>query len=183
MLVGERASPTMLFFCLHLFCLTLITGKDGPSLRRSLTRTWESSPNRSRTLEGRSRTIRFSPRMRESLHISSPLMIGELPLLLMGPATTILTKIRPLGTPIRTWIDTHLGQKPKLGGRYADTALISISCCVGTLYIHVFVLFLVFVLLCFCFLKTQKDQKYFCCFSLVCLFFSLLWFVFPFCFV
>ena len=89
--------------------------------------------------------------MRESLHISSPLMIGELPLLLMGPAMTILTKIRLLGTLIHTWIDTHLGQKPKLGERYADTALISISCCVDTFYIHVFILFLVFVLFAFAF--------------------------------
>ena len=78
-----------------------------------------------------------SPRMRESLHISSLLMIGELLLLPMGPTTIILIKILLLGTLVRTWIDTHLGQKPKLGGRYADIALISLSCCVGTLYIHV----------------------------------------------
>ena len=68
--------------------------------------------------------------------------------------------------PGQLGIDTHLGQKPKLGGRYADTALIFISCCVGTLYIHVFVLFLVFVLSLLLLSKTQKDQKYFCYFSL-----------------
>jgi hypothetical protein len=34
-------------------------------------------------------------------------------------------------------IDLHLGQKPKLGGRYADDSLIYISYSVGPLYIHV----------------------------------------------
>ncbi len=71
----------------------------------------------------------------------------------------------PSGPP---GIDFHLGQKPKLGGRYTDNPLISISYLVGTLYIHVslsfaFVLFVVVVL--FCLSKTQKAQKYFCCFS------------------
>jgi hypothetical protein len=61
-------------------------------------------------------------------------------------------------------IDLHLGQKPKLGGRYADDTLIYISYFVGTLYIHVSLslLFLFLLLLS----KTQKDQKYFRCFSL-----------------
>jgi hypothetical protein len=64
-------------------------------------------------------------------------------------------------------IDLHLGQKPKLGGRYADDSLIYISYFVGSLYIHVL---LSFYFGCFLFLfllsKTQKDQKYFRCFSL-----------------
>jgi hypothetical protein len=34
-------------------------------------------------------------------------------------------------------VDIHLGQKPKLGGRYADDSLIYISYSVGPLYIHV----------------------------------------------
>ena len=122
--------------------------------------------------------------MRESLHISSPLMIGELLLLSMGPTTTILIKIRLLGTPIRTWIDTHLGQKPKLGGRYTDTALISISCCVGSLYIHAFVLFLVFVLSLLLLSKKHKKMKNISVFSLclLVLVFALVC-LFPFCFV
>ena len=73
-------------------------------------------------------------------------------------------------------IDLHLGQKPKLGGRYADDSLIYISYFVGSLYIHIslsFVFVSVFVLFLFLFSssllfllsKTQKDQKYFCCFS------------------
>jgi hypothetical protein len=44
-----------------------------------------------------------------------------------------------LGMPLhgRAGIDLHLGQKPKLGGRYADDSLIYISYFVGPLYIHV----------------------------------------------
>jgi hypothetical protein len=46
---------------------------------------------------------------------------------------------------------SHLGQKPKLGGRYADSSLILLySYHVGTLYIHVLVCF--FSLFRFCFL-------------------------------
>jgi hypothetical protein len=71
-----------------------------------------------------------------------------------------------LGTPLhsRAGIDLHLGQKPKLGGRYADDSLIYISYFVSTLYIHISLYF------CSCsyfyFPKTQKDQKYFHYFSL-----------------
>jgi hypothetical protein len=60
-------------------------------------------------------------------------------------------------------IDLHLGQKPKLGGRYADGSLIYISYFVGPMYIHVS-LSLLFLFL-FLLSKIQKDQKYFCCFS------------------
>ena len=59
-------------------------------------------------------------------------------------------------------IDLHLGQNPKLGGRYTDITLIYISCSVGSLYIHCFCF--LFGFCCF-FLKTQKYQKYFRCFS------------------
>jgi hypothetical protein len=67
------------------------------------------------------------------------------------------------GACIRDGIDLHLGQKPKLGGRYADDSLIYILYFVGPLYIHVS-LSLLFSFL-FLLSKTQKDQKYFCCFS------------------
>jgi hypothetical protein len=63
-------------------------------------------------------------------------------------------------------IDFHLGQKPKLGGRYADDSLIYISYFVGTLYIHVSLSFYLLFLFLFLLSKTQKEQKYFCCFSL-----------------
>jgi hypothetical protein len=64
-------------------------------------------------------------------------------------------------------IDLHLGQKPKLGGRYSDISLIYTSYYVRTLYIHVLLSFFFFVVLVlFLLSKTQKDQKYFYCFSL-----------------
>ena len=67
-------------------------------------------------------------------------------------------------------IETHLGQKPKLGGRYTDITHIFISCSVGSLYIHCFAFFLVFVLLS---QNTKIPKKYFRCFSwFVSLFFS-----------
>jgi hypothetical protein len=69
-------------------------------------------------------------------------------------------------------IDLHLGQKPKLGGRYADDSLIYISYFVGPLYIHVSLSLLFSFLLS----KTQKDQKYFCCFSLFVSLAFYLWF-------
>jgi hypothetical protein len=78
-----------------------------------------------------------------------------------------------LGTSLhgRAGIDLHIGQKPKLGGRYADDSLIYISYFVGTLYIHILLslLFLFLLLL----PKTQKDQKYFRCFSLFAFFIFL----------
>jgi hypothetical protein len=61
-------------------------------------------------------------------------------------------------------IDLHLGQKPKLGGRYTDNSLIYTSYSIGTLYIHVSLSFFFFVVLVlFLLSKTQKYQKYFCC--------------------
>jgi hypothetical protein len=74
----------------------------------------------------------------------------------------------------RAGIDLHLGQKPKLGGRYADDTLIYISYFVGTLYIRVS-LSLLFLFL-FLLSKTQKDQKYFRCFSLFAFLVFWLWF-------
>jgi hypothetical protein len=43
----------------------------------------------------------------------------------------------------RAGIDLHLGQKTKLGGRYADDSLIYILYFVGPLYIHVSLSFVV----------------------------------------
>jgi hypothetical protein len=51
------------------------------------------------------------------------------------------------GACIEDEIDLHLGQKPKLGGRYADDPLIYISYFVGTLYIYVSLFFIVLVLI------------------------------------
>jgi hypothetical protein len=89
-----------------------------------------------------------------------------------GMITPIMTH-QPGATTI-VGIDLHLGQKPKLGGRYADDSLIYISYFVGPLYIHVSV----YLLFSFLFLlsKTQKDQKYFFCFSLFVSLAFYLWF-------
>jgi hypothetical protein len=73
-----------------------------------------------------------------------------------------------LETPLhgRAGIDLHLGKKRKLGGRYANDSLIYILYFVGTLYIHVSLSFLYLFSFLFLLSKTQKDQKYFGCFSL-----------------
>jgi hypothetical protein len=60
----------------------------------------------------------------------------------------------------RVGIDLHLGQKPKLRGRYADNSLIYTSYSVGTLYIHVLFSFFFFVvLILFLLSKTQKTKN------------------------
>jgi hypothetical protein len=61
----------------------------------------------------------------------------------------------------RVGIDLHLGQKPKLGGRYADNSLIYTSYSVGTLYIHVSLSFFFFVVLVFitAFQNTKKTKN------------------------
>jgi hypothetical protein len=78
------------------------------------------------------------------------------------------------GAATEAGIDLHLGQKPKLRGRYADDSLIYISYFVGPLYIHIS-LSLLFLFL-FPLSKTQKDQKYFRCFSLFVFLVCYLWF-------
>jgi hypothetical protein len=59
----------------------------------------------------------------------------------------------------RAGIDLHLGQKPKLGGRYADVSLIYISYFVGTLYIHVLLSFLCCSCSYFYFPKHKKTKN------------------------
>jgi hypothetical protein len=57
-------------------------------------------------------------------------------------------------------IDLHLGQKPKLGGRYADNSLIYTLYFVGLLYIHVLLSFyLVASCFYFCFSKHKKTKN------------------------
>jgi hypothetical protein len=64
-------------------------------------------------------------------------------------ATTMPMMTHQLGVITGDGIDLHLGQKPKLGWRYADDSLIYTSYLVGTLYIHVSLSFLFFVILVF----------------------------------
>jgi hypothetical protein len=74
-----------------------------------------------------------------------------------GQAMTMPMMTHQHGACIGAGIDLHLGQKPKLGGRYADDSLIYILYFVGPLYIHVLLsLFFSFL---FLLSKTQKDQK------------------------
>jgi hypothetical protein len=56
--------------------------------------------------------------------------------------TTMPMMTHQLGAITGSGIDLHLGQKPKLGGRYTNDTLIYISYFVGTLYIHVSLSFL-----------------------------------------
>jgi hypothetical protein len=79
----------------------------------------------------------------------------------------LLRHILEIPLPGRVGIDLHIGQKPKLGGRYTDISLIYTSYSVGTLYIHVSLSFFFFVVLVlFLLSKTQKEQFFFCYFSL-----------------
>jgi hypothetical protein len=100
--------------------------------------------------------------------ISSPILIMDHLLHLHESQITVMpTMTHQLGAITGVGIDFHLGQKPKLGGRYADDSLIYISYFAGTLYINVLLSFfsLLFLFL-FLLSKIQKDQKYFGCFSL-----------------
>jgi hypothetical protein len=91
--------------------------------------------------------------------------------LLESQATTMPMMTHQLGVITGAGIDLHLGQKPKLGGRYADDTLIYISYFVGTLYIHVLLSFLFFVVLVLIFaFQNIKRPKIFPLFLFVCLF-------------
>jgi hypothetical protein len=89
------------------------------------------------------------------------------------PRARIRTKVlhrHTLEMPLhgRVGIDLHLGQKPKLGGgglHWRFTHLYIIFCQYFVYPCFAFFIFFV-VLVLFLHLKTQKDQKYFFCFSL-----------------
>jgi hypothetical protein len=63
------------------------------------------------------------------------------------------------GACIGDEVDLHLGQKPKLGGRYAEDSLIYISYFVGTLYIHTSLSFLYCSCSYFFFPKHKKTKN------------------------
>jgi hypothetical protein len=144
------------------------SGKDGHSWRMSSTHTWRSTLSMCRMMERGPKIISSNPPTPRSSHTSNLIMImGLLFLLHESLITIMLMMIHLPGVIISVGIDLHLGQKPKLGGRYTDISLIYTSYSVGTLYIHVLLSFFFFdVLVLFLLSKTQKDQKYFCCFSL-----------------
>jgi hypothetical protein len=144
------------FPCCSLVC-SVFAGDHGRARRRS----WTSSSGCSASIHCRAPHIR---KRRRQLTTTPCTMSG-------CPRARIRTNVHlrhTLEAPLhsRVGIDLHLGQKLKLGGRYADDSLIYISHFVGTLYIHVSLSFLYFLLFLFPLSKTQKDQKYFHCFSL-----------------
>jgi hypothetical protein len=99
--------------------------------------------------------------------ISSPILImdhllhlHESLIMIMHPMTHQPGAITSVG------IYFHLGQNPKLGGRYADDSLIYTSYLVGTLYIHVSLSFSLLILV----LISAKRPNIFPLFLFVCLF-------------
>src|SRR4051812_295044 len=111
---------------MHLLCLILITSKDGRLRRRRLTHMWRSSPSKRRMLKRMPKTIRFSPPTWESLHTSYPHLIGARLLLHCKRLTLIIPMMTHQHGGTNRAIDPHLGQKPKLGGRYTKITLIYI---------------------------------------------------------
>jgi hypothetical protein len=76
-----------------------------------------------------------------------------------GPGYAMPMMTHQHGACIGDEIDLHLGQKPKLGGRYANDSLIYISYFVGTLYIHVLLSFLYRSYSYFYFSKHKKTKN------------------------
>jgi hypothetical protein len=135
---------------------------DGHSQRVSSTRIWRGT-HRPCMMERRPRSRSSPLTLRSSPTSNLIVAIHHLLHLHRGQAITLPMMTHQHGACFRDDVDLHLGQKPKLGGRYADDSLIYISYFIGPLYIHVS-LFLLFSFL-FLLSKTQKDQKYFRCFS------------------
>jgi hypothetical protein len=76
-------------------------------------------------MERGSKTILSSPPTLGSSHTSRLILIMALLLHLHESLITImLTMTHQPGAITSVGIDLHLGQKPKLGGRYADNSLI-----------------------------------------------------------
>jgi hypothetical protein len=116
------------FLCRSPVCLLFIGG-HGRAQRRS----WTSSLG---CLASMFNTAWWTRRKRRRRPITTPHTTPGRPRAHIR--TNVLLR-HVLETPLhgRAGIDLHLGQKPKLGGRYANDSLIYISYFVGTLYIHV----------------------------------------------
>jgi hypothetical protein len=87
------------------------------------------------------------------------MIMGLLFLLHESLIMIMLMMIHQPGVIISVGIDFHLGQKPKLGGRYTDISLIYTSYYVGTLYIHVSFSFFFFVVLFYFYFPKHKKTK------------------------
>jgi hypothetical protein len=143
--------------CRSPVCL-VFTGDHGHARRRS----WTSSLGCLASIYNRASWTR---RKRRHQPTTTPCTIPGRPRARIR-TKVLLRHILEMPLHARVGIDLHLGQKPKLGGRYADDSLIYTSYFVGTLYIHVLLSFSLLFLFLFLLSKTQKDQKYFHCFSL-----------------
>jgi hypothetical protein len=146
-------------FPCHSPICSLFIGDHGHARRRSWTRSLGC-------LASMFNTAQWTRRKRRRLPITTPHTMPGHPRARTRTKEILRHTLEaPLhGRAGQVGIDLHLGQKPKLGGRYANDSLIYISHFFGPLYIHV----LLSLLFSFLFLlsKTQKDQKYFRCFSL-----------------
>jgi hypothetical protein len=112
---------------------------------------------------------RVSPPTLRISHTSNLIMIMRHQLHLHESRSTITPMMtHQPGAATGARIDLHLGQKPKLGGRYADDSLIYISYSIVPMYIHVS-LSLLFLSL-FPLFQNTKRPKIFPLFLFVCLF-------------
>jgi hypothetical protein len=98
-----------------------MAGMDGHSRRMSLMRTWRSTLSTYTRMERGLKIILSSPPAPGSSHISDPILIMDL---LLHLHESLIMIIPPMthqpGAITSVGIDLHLGQKPKLGGRYTD---------------------------------------------------------------
>jgi hypothetical protein len=148
--------------CHNPVCLILITG-HGHARRRS----WTSDLGCSVSTYSMALWTR---RKRRSRPITSPHTTPGRPRAHIRTMVLLrrTTEAPPRGRVGQVGIDLHLGQKPKLGGRYADDSLIYILYSVGPMYIHVS-LSLLFLSL-FPLFRNTKRPKIFPLFLFVCLF-------------
>jgi hypothetical protein len=139
---------------------SLFTGSHGRARRRS----WTSSLG---CLASTFSTAWWTRWKRRRLPITTPHTTPGRPRARTG--TKVLLR-RTWEVPLhgrvgQVGIDLHLGQKPKLGGRYSDGSLIYISYLVGPMYIHVSFSFLWCSCSYFFFPKHKKTKNI----SVVCL--------------
>jgi hypothetical protein len=143
--------------CRSLVC-SVFAGCHGHAQRRSWTSSWVC-------------LVSIGSRAPRACRGRRPLI--NTPCITLGrPRVHIQTKVplrHILEMPLlgRVGIDLNLGQKPKLGGgiptSHSFIHHILSELCISILYFLSFSLLFLFL---FLLSKTQKDQKYFCCFSL-----------------
>jgi hypothetical protein len=142
----------------------VFAGDLGHAQRRSWTSSLGSLASAFSTymrIERGLKIILSSPLALGSSHTSSLILIMDFLLHLHESLIMIKPPItHQPGAITSVGIDLHLGQKPKLGGRYTDNSLIYTSYFVGTLYIHVLLSFsLIVVVLISAFQNTKKTKN------------------------